>query len=117
MIHRAGLEANALVWASVNGQLFVPGAVVSAPDAKTLTVAAFDVQRPSNQRKYSRTRVIPAFDHELNMEILVRQPTRRKSGETVLSSLSLANSGVLPEQKQGRGQCQAESELRSRARV
>lgn len=62
---------NELAWAYTNPHLFVPAAVIESNDRKTLTLAAFDVDRPNNQRKYQRNRVIAAFHHELNLELLV----------------------------------------------
>ena len=65
------LAPNTLVWSNVNRHLFVPGAVIDSSDPKTLTLAAFNVDRPNNQRKYQRKKVIAAFHHELNLELLV----------------------------------------------
>lgn len=65
------LASNELVWAHVNSNLFMPSAVVESSDPKNVTLAAFDVDRPNNRRKYQRNRVIAAFHHNINLELLV----------------------------------------------
>lgn len=66
------LEPNHLVWAQLNPLLFVPASVLPGTETdKQLTLVVFDILRPSNQRKFARNKIIPAFTPQLNMELLV----------------------------------------------
>ena len=67
------LAQNTLVWYKMGPRLFLPGAVIESSDPKSMTLLAFDIERPANQCKYQRNRVIAAFHHELNLELLVER--------------------------------------------
>uniref|UniRef100_A0A0P5ER51 Uncharacterized protein n=1 Tax=Daphnia magna TaxID=35525 RepID=A0A0P5ER51_9CRUS len=64
------LKPNTVVWSAASSNLFLPGAVIESSDPDTLTLVAFNVAVPNNHRKYRRNRVISAFHHQLNLELL-----------------------------------------------
>ncbi|XP_057364754.2 enolase-phosphatase E1-like [Daphnia carinata] len=82
------LAENTVVWSVSNSTLFLPGAVIESSNVDTLTLLAFDVERPDNQRKYRRNRVISAFHHQLNLELLAFGRTKNKAA--VCKKLDLA---------------------------
>ncbi|XP_046441597.1 uncharacterized protein LOC124192399 isoform X2 [Daphnia pulex] len=75
------LEPNTLVWYKKSPRLFLPGAVIESSDPKSMTLLAFNIEQPNNQCKYQRNRVIAAFHHELNLELLTFGRTRNKAAD------------------------------------
>ena len=67
---KSDLPTDSLVWAQITPTLFIPAAVLDA-DNRFLTLLAFDVERPTNNRKFGRAKIIPRFQDDVNLELLV----------------------------------------------
>ncbi|KAI9562358.1 hypothetical protein GHT06_013323 [Daphnia sinensis] len=82
------LAENTVVWSVSNSKLFLPGAVIDSSDPDTLTLLTFNVKNPDSKRKCRRNRVISAFHHQLNLELLAFG--RSKNKVSVCQKLDLA---------------------------
>ena len=71
VILSAEMQCDTVIWAKIDGRLFMPAGVLETEGRNQVIVALFDVARPENKRKFHRQKIIPYFHDTLNMELLV----------------------------------------------